>query len=327
MLMNKVKITVSPRLHISLIEMSRKGYRLNGGAGLSISSPKITMQFSVSDHFEIVDKRSKTISEEEVDRWNRVLNDCLEDNGFTERIACTINSDTLPHVGFGTGTIIYLASIEALYVLNNSEPTRDNIIKYSKRGGTSGVGIRTYFDGGIVFDVGVPNKGQEIKPSSAMNAINSHPLSIYKGTLPDWKVGICVPNIERKTEKEERQFFHTVVPNIQNDAPHILYELVNGVVAALEEQDYKTYCEAINNIQKTSWKSAERHQYGHTLLEYEDDLFNFGADCVGMSSFGPLLYFHGERIQDIVSKMNAKYQSGCCFCTSFNNKGRIIEYV
>lgn len=327
MLMNKVRITAFPRLHVSLMEMSRMGYRINGGAGVSISNPKITMQFTVSDHFEIVDKRRKTINEEEAYRWNRVLTDCLEDNGFTKRITCTINSDTLPHVGFGTGTIIYLASIEALYILNDSEPTRDSIIKYSKRGGTSGVGIRTYFDGGIAFDVGIPNKGQDVKPSFAINSIVCYPLSIYKESLPDWKIGICIPNIDNKTEKEERQFFHTVVSNIQNDAPQILYELVNGVIAALKEKDYKTYCKAINKIQKTSWKSAERHQYGHTLIEYESDLFNFGSDCVGMSSFGPLLYFHGENIQDIVSRMNTKWQSECCFCTSFNNKGRIIEYV
>ena len=106
-----------------------------------------------------------------------------------------------------------------------------------------------------------------------------------------------------------------------------MYELVNGLISALIEQDYKTYCTAINKIQKTSWKAAERAQYGNILIEYENDLLNFGADCVGMSSFGPLLYFHATNIQEIVSRMNTRWNDECCFYTSFNNYGRIIEYV
>lgn len=325
--MNRIKITAFPRLHISLIEMSRNGYRLNGGAGVSISNPKITMLFSVCDHFEIIDKRYKSINNDETERWCSVLHECLDGNGFANRIKCTINSSTLPHVGFGSGTIIYLASIEALYILNNSIPTRENIIKYSKRGGTSGVGIRTYFEGGIVFDVGAPNKGQELKPSAAMSSVIYPPLNLYNDKLPKWNIGVCIPDISSKTEKEEQQFFHDITESIPNDAAQILYELVNGVIAALREQDYRTYCAAINKIQKTSWKAAERAQYGNALLQYENDLFNFGAECVGMSSFGPLLYFHAKNIQGIVSRMNNKWNNECCFCTSFNNNGRIIEYV
>lgn len=325
--MNKLKITAFPRLHISLVEMSRKGYRLNGGAGVSISNPKITMLFSISNHFEIIDNRNKNISNDEISRWYNVLNECMEGNGFANRIKCTINSNTLPHVGFGTGTIIYLASIEALYLLNNSTPTREEIIKFSKRGGTSGVGIRTYFDGGIVFDVGVPNKGQDIKPSASINTVSYPSLDVYTDKLPEWSIGICMPKIKSKTEHEERLFFKNVADTIQNDAPQILYELVNGVIAALKEQDFKTYCNAIKKIQKTSWKSEERTQYGNALIEYESCLYDFGADCVGMSSFGPLLYFHAKNIQDVASKMNSKWDNNCCFCTSFNNKGRIIEYV
>lgn len=325
--MNTVKITAFPRLHISLIEMSRMGYRLNGGAGVSISNPKITMLFSVSDHFEIIDKRNKSINNDEKDRWCSILNECLEGNEFENRITCTINSNTLPHVGFGTGTIVYLASIEALYILNNSIPTREDIIKYSKRGGTSGVGIRTYFDGGIVFDVGAPNREQDIKPSGAMSFVVYPPLSIYKDKLPEWNIGVCIPDIRSKTEKEELLFFQKITDSISNDAPQILYELVNGVIAALKEQDYRTYCSAINKIQKTSWKAAERTQYGNILVEYENYLYNLGADCVGMSSFGPLLYFHAENIQEVVARMNNRLEKECCFCTSFNNKGRIIEYV
>lgn len=325
--MNSVRITVYPRIHISLIDMGQFGYRVNGGAGFSVSNPQTMLEFSISNSFEIEDYRRKPLTCEERKRWYGVIKACYDENNLTNHIHCSIKGDALPHHGFGTGTSLYMASIEALFILNNKEYEPSDVVRFSKRGGTSGVGINTYFDGGFVFDVGVRNNQQGLRPSSVINE-SSIPLTLTKSQIPEWEIGICVPKgIEAKTEKEEIDFFSTDRNYSTKDSSKVLYELICGVAASIVERDYDTFCSSINKIQKCKWKSDERSLYGKKLEEMENNIRTLGADSIGMSSFGPVLYFTAKNVQNIVNILNKQENALNAICASLNNKGRIIEYV
>ena len=308
--------------------MNRDGYRLNGGIGFSISSPTLDMSFEVSDTIDIIDKRIHGFTEDELNRLNSHINHVAKNQDFEKVFICVINEGIIQsHVGFGSNSMIYLASVEALFILNQRDYSEKDVIVLSGRGGTSGIGINTYFKGGYVFDTGVKNHEQRIlAPSSSFVSKEcQQPLLTKCVELPLWDLGICIPQIVPKTEEEEKRFFQRNCPIEKSDVEKILYEVVYGVTSSLLENDFKAFCESINAIQQTKWKSLERNLYGNTIVEVEDTIRKNGARCVGMSSLGPMLYFFADDIEDCVKRVNHEMPQCVCFKTTFNNLSRIVE--
>lgn len=324
-----LKIKTFPRIHITLIGMNREGYRINGGIGFSMASPTLNMRFEPDGKICVLDKRSQGFSENELARLNNHLNKVMKEEYFAEGFYCVIEDSQIhSHFGFGTSTMVYLSCIEALLIINKREYTNDDVVNLSGRGGTSGIGISTYFKGGFVFDTGVTNNAvRDLAPSSCFNGEKYRKPLIFKNIcLPGWKMGICIPPIQNKTEDEEKVFFDKNCPIGQEAVEKILYESVYGISSSLLENDFNTFCLSVDSIQKTKWKSLERGLYGDELKIIESVIRRAGAKCVGMSSLGPLLFFFGENIDGIVDRVNADLAGGQCYKTSFNNSGRILEY-
>ena len=211
--MNKLTIQSFPRIHITLIGMNDDDYRMHGGIGFSLSNPTTSVSCVQSNDIKIIDKRENKISEKEEERLCNIIKSIINENNFDDGITCSIEGAVFPHYGFGSGTSVYLSCIEALFLLNKASYDIDKIIRLSKRGGASGIGINTYYNGGFVFDVGVKNEGGAIEPSSLIERNDKKPLIIHKGELPDWKVGICIPKfIKNKSQQEEIDFFKQICP-------------------------------------------------------------------------------------------------------------------
>lgn len=324
-----LKIKAFPRIHVTLIGMNREGYRINGGIGFSMAFPTLNMRFEPDEKIYVLDKRSHGFSKKELVRLNNHLNKMMKDEHLAEGFRCVIEESQIhSHFGFGTSTMAYLSCIEALLIINKRKYTNDDVVKLSRRGGTSGIGISTYFKGGFVFDTGVTNNAdRDLTPSSCFKGDDYRKPLIFKNiSLPGWEMGICIPPIQNKTEDEEKVFFDKNCPIGQEAVENILYESVYGISSSLLENDFDTFCKSVDSIQKTKWKSLERNLYGDELKMLESLIRKAGAKCVGMSSLGPLLYFFGEDIDGIVARVNADLTGGQCYKTSFNNSGRILEY-
>lgn len=323
------KIKSFPRIHITLIGMNRKGYRINGGIGFSMAFPTLNLRFEPTGEISVLDKRSQGFSKNELTRLDNHLNKVMKDEHLAEGFHCVIEDCQIhSHFGFGTSTMVYLSCVEALLIINKREYTNDDVVNLSGRGGTSGIGINTYFKGGFVFDTGVTNNTvRDLAPSSCFGGGDCRKPLIFKNiSLPGWEFGICIPPIQNKTEEEEKAFFDKNCPIGQEAIEKILYESVYGISSSLLEKDFNTFCKSVDSIQKTKWKSLERYLYGDELKMIESLLRKAGARCVGMSSLGPLLYFFGDDIDGIVDKINTDLSGGQCFKTSFNNSSRILEY-
>lgn len=324
-----LRIKAFPRIHISLIGMNDEGYRLNGGIGFSIASPTLDMSFELSDSIDVIDKRDNGFAQDELVRLKNHLCNVMIKNKFKVGLRCVIYDGMVKsHVGFGSNSMVYLSCVEALFTLNNRDYTNQDIISMSGRGGTSGIGINTYFRGGFVFDVGISNHGQRaLAPSSAfMDRIEVKPLLMKSVTLPKWQLGICIPPLEHKTEEEEKEFFQKNCPINKDTVEKVLYEAVYGITSSLMEENFDVFCKSIDTIQQTKWKSLERNLYGKELITAESIIRCAGAQCVGMSSLGPLLYFFGDKIDEIVIKVKREMPQCVCFKTFFNNSCRIVEH-
>lgn len=322
-----LKITSFPRIHISLIGMNDDGYRINGGVGFSISEPAIICCFNKSFDIEIIDERKRKFAVTEIERLKKTIEECRVTYKLKTSIKCTISGDSIPHYGLGSNTAIYLSCIEATLLLNGLCYDNKMLIDLSKRGGTSGIGINTYFSGGFVFDLGIKNQNQLLNPSSIANRSGALPTVLHECKSPKWEIGLCIPKmIENKSEDEEIDFFQNNCPIDKFSVQEILYESSYGIASSIIEDDYNTFCKAVNKIQSTKWKLLERSLYGNKLIEIENALKKLGADCVGMSSLGPGLFFTGENIEEIISGLTLTFPFVECYCTTMNNQGRIITY-
>ena len=321
------RIISFPRIHISLIGMNFGGYRINGGIGFSISEPTLNCGFKESSEVEIIDERKIQLTDDEMQRLKETICNCVEKYRFRKTIRCTIAGNSLPHFGLGSNTAIYLSCIEAIFYFNKYCFNRKLIVENSKRGGTSGIGINTYFDGGFVFDAGIKSGSHNLVPSSIADRQGALPLVINKSKSPEWKIGICLPIlIGNKTEPEEVDFFKKNCPIDKSNVYEILYEATYGITSSVLENDYATFCKAINAIQLTRWKFLERSIYGKELVEIESIIKSLGADCVGMSSLGPSLFFMGENIEEIIAKISSTLPNSFCYLAQLNNQGRIVSY-
>lgn len=321
-----VNITAYPRLHFTLIGMNQGGYRINGGIGLAIAEPTLKLKITNSNHFEFIDKRGLHFSKSQTDRLESKVNSIVSSKQLKNNISVELLDGMRSNSGFGSGTIIRLACLEALHIINDCFYTEDELVKLSGRGGTSGIGIRTYFRGGFVFDIG--HKALTSHTPSSLNENQNHKsLLVDCQSSPTWEFGICIPNdIATLSHEEEVTFFKTVTP-IPNEAVYMtLYHVVYGLYASLREHDIESFVNCIKEIQGCTWKMLEKNIYGPRLMEYEKQLYRCGAKAVGMSSLGPTLFFISDNNVSVIRNMAKQYplRELSLFNSSTINEGRTI---
>lgn len=322
--LHSVEICVYPRLHITLLGMNRGGYRLNGGAGFAISSPSSLVFGAPSSQCQVKDQRHNKDPALEEQLVSLLVSE-VKRSHLPSAVSLTISGDMPSHSGFGSGTALRLASLEALHILNSSPISRMDLVQAAKRGGTSGIGVNTYFEGGFVFDLGKSNNGTQHAPSSMANPTEA-PLCLDQTRMPDWQIGICVPTkIPTKTQQEEQLFFQRTCPIKDEYVYEALYHVAYGLYPAVLEQDRKTFCNALRAIQKTAWKNSERREYGASLALLEKQIYELGADVVAMSSLGPGLFFLAEDVDKVLEKIRERGLDCVTWKTTPLNGGRKIN--
>lgn len=325
-LRSKLNIELFPRLHVTLISMHESGYRRNGGIGFAIAKPSCHLHFHSSKTFQFEDRRIHPISSREVERLQEVIADCKRKFGFSRNIGVELTGQMRTHFGFGSGTGIRLACLEALFLLNGRQANAGELTIASRRGGTSGIGIHSYFNGGAVFDLGrksssafLPSHKAEIDPAG--------PLLLKQADMPLWPIGICMPNdLPLIDEDAEQEFFRTVCPIPTVNSYEVLYHALFGVFAAVMENDQLSFCKAIRGIQSCHWKAAERSLHGAPLLTYENSIYTSGAKAVGMSSLGPALFFLSDDMSASIKNLVASKLNCEWIVTEPLNHGRHVTY-
>jgi len=325
--MNSISIKVFPRIHISLLDMSSNGYRMNGGIGFFIKNPHLIVNIEYSPTLQIKDQRSLVYQQDfpqhTLKKW---LEQHILEHHLKHSFKISIHGKASSHTGFGVSTSIRMACVEGIYLLQKKQVSENQVVQQSCRGGTSGIGVHGYFTGGLIFDLGHKQNKEELLPSRNREH-NSHlPLLLKSVSMPKWEVGILIPHhIPTKTNQEEKIFFKKTCPILKEQVYESVYHSLFGILASVETQDKSNFCKAIKAIQTQAWKQAERKLYPELTL-IEEKLYEFGADAVGMSSLGPMLYFFGSNIESIVDKVKRSELNESCsaFKTDVRNQGREI---
>ena len=323
----EARIVASARIHLGLISMHAGGPRMNGGVGFAIEKPTANVLVRLDEQLTVRDRRPVSLVQLELDELMRDVEIVRLENGLAPA-TITISGPIQSHVGMGSGTAIRLAILEGLFALNGRSPGNGALVAYSKRGGTSGVGVTSYFDGGMILDLGRSADGTLPVPSSQSNRPIVSATTLPKLTMPDWPLCICIPrHIRAKSQQEEVEFFRRVLPLAVEDSHRTCYTAVFGIYAAVKDQDYQAFCRAVNSIQTTAWKALEWDEYGGALRDLKQEIERLGVDCVGMSSLGPSLFcFAKPEILDRL--VEARMSLNCeVYKTHPNNSGRILRLV
>lgn len=325
MLNPEVQIKSNARLHLSLFSMHDTGLRINGGIGFAIESPSIIIKANTSEQFTIDDRREFGLTNGAKEILIQSLEKAHDSYTLNHKVSIEISGDAVAHHGFGSGTAIRLSCLEALMILNNVELTNSELIRLSGRGGTSGIGVNTYFSGGVILDLGVKNTNSTHKPSSiSKNSLS--PFMLQQADMPIWDIGICIPKkIKPLTHEQEIEFFNKTCPISESEAHKALYHSVMGVFASICENDKEGFEYSIRELQECEWKKAERNYHRDTLYDIENILYDAGATTVGMSSLGPSLYFLAADIDEVIELAKERLDDCSFLKTKSSNKGRKIN--
>jgi beta-ribofuranosylaminobenzene 5'-phosphate synthase len=317
-----IEIRVPARVHAGLIELSGDGYRTNGGVGWALEAPELVVTAFPAKRISIEDRRGLPL------RANELLGIAsdLEEIALEEGLAYAhiqIEGDLLAHRGLGGGTALRLAAIECLMALAGRVAAPADLVRLSGRGGTSGVGVRTYFDGGLAFDLG--HAGAETARPSRDRVAFGDALALLRLDMPDWRMGLLECGwLSTIQIEEERRLFEEALPISPADVRDVLYHMTYGLIAAVAESDADTFAAAVDAVQLGAWKRAEWACHGRVLQDAAHALRRAGARGVGLSSVGPALFFLANHLD--VSALPGSL-AACLRITRPTNRGRTLRIL
>lgn len=321
-----LEIKVKPRFHCGLISLHSDAYRKFGGVGFAIQEPSLTIKVNNiengSGQVNIKDNRAYGLSIGEKISIERKVNRIIKSLGLDDDFFVNIEGELLPHIGLGSGTSTVLGIIESISILKKIELKKEQIQLLSRRGGTSGVGIESYFNGGAVLDIGHLQSKSNWLPSSDQVPKNI-PLTISRADVPIWPITMIIPeNTMGAHGAEERDFFKNNLPLNDFDSFYSCYHSVFGIYGSIIERDFNLFSKSLNKIQQSEWKKREISRYPDlkNMIEKMND-----CECgssISMSSMGPCMIYVGDGAFNLDVPKGFRVLD-----TYLDNTGREISYA
>ena len=313
-----VTITTPARLHFALIDLNGSLGRIDGSIGLAINAPHFEMIAEPANQIRIESSQYEARAHTIVER--------LQTKYRFPGIHLELASEIPPHSGFGSGTQLALGIAQAVNALYNLNLSVADLALAAGRGGTSGIGITAFEQGGFILDGGhrFPDQKSSFTPSSAAGSVPPPPL-LLRHPFPDWELLIASPRCTHISGEKEIQLFKTLCPQPRATAEQLSYIILLKLLPAIFEKDLHAFGDAINRIQTFGWKKVEIDAQGGILQRTLDFLRDNGAIGAGVSSWGPAIFAVGDELPALKEKtevfLETLPEGGTCFITGANNVG------
>ena len=309
-----IKITTPSRLHMTLIDMNASRGRVDGSIGLTLDDPVISITAQRSDMIEV------TGNSEHTQRMKKSASVLLPEG---EGILINIEKDYPSHIGMGSGTQASLAAGMAVNRLYDLGLSVNEIALKVGRGGTSGIGVAAFENGGFILDGGHKFSEKKAFLPSAASKLPPAPILLRKD-FPEWDIMVAIPQQKGASMNKEVNIFQTECPVPLKEVEELSHIILMQLLPALFEEDISAFGSSINAIQELGFKKKEiRHQpISNVLMKV---LREEGAYGAGMSSFGPTVYAFGEDVLEL-RKIADEFlgTKGQVFITKPRNKGAKI---
>lgn len=291
-------IETPSRLHVTLIDLNGKYGRIDGGVGITTQNPKLILE--AEDECEDIqitfaDSVSSNLNKETIEDYQaKIISAARKTNEFlnlTGGYQINLREVFPSHSGLGSGTQVSLAVAKLILKMNGHDLSSLEIAKIVGRGGTSGIGVASFDEGGFIVDSGHKKSMKpSFLPSSASKA--TPPPVIARYNFPeDWNIILVIPRVERKVFGDgEVNIFQEYCPIPLTEVQKLTHILLMKMMPAVLEKDLDAFGEAVNAIQTVGFKKIELELQNPFIKDLMDNLKSAGASGVGMSSFGPTVY-------------------------------------
>ncbi len=317
---NMIKVVSPSRLHLTLIDLNAELGRVDGGAGIALESPCLEISATEDDTIEVFGDPSLA------GRMRKAAEALLPAG---KGIRLHINDSLPDHVGLGSGTQAALstaAAVNKIYGLGKS--VRELAVAVG-RGGTSGIGVAAFENGGFILDGGHKFKDKgAFSPSAASHVPPGHVL--FRKNFPDWPIVLVIPNSKGAHDEEEVDIFKKCCPIPLAEVQEICHVILMQMLPALVEEDLESFGRAINHFQITGFKRKEVELQSRPVLDIMEYMRDNGASGAGISSFGPVVYGivgsagEGKRLQQEAQRMLDESLGGKVLLTKAKNHGADI---
>lgn len=320
-----IKVITPSRLHIGLLDMNGGGGRVDGGAGITLADPGFIFEISKSDSFSL------TSQEPEVAHQIQPILEKLIMNGLSIPPVHIHIQQSIPfHSGLGSGTQAALGIAAGIGALTEQKLSADDLIALSGRGGTSGIGTRAFFMGGLLVDAGhrfgPGRKKESFAPSASSSGAGAAPLVGRYDIPKDWHFILAIPDGFAEIRGQlEYDLFQRFCPVPQSEVLALSHILLMKLIPSLIEEDLEQFGEAINEFQKVGFKKCELSLQPPVILDIMNAMRDAGAAGAGMSSFGPVVYgvcdSKVNEIRSAAQKIMNRGTGGRTLCTKGRNSG------
>ncbi len=310
-----LKITTPSRLHITLIDMNASIGRVDGGIGITLDNPVIRISAEKSDNIDI------TGSSEHAERMIKSAMMLLPQGAG---IRIRIEKDYPSHTGLGSGTQAALAAGMAVNKTYNLGLSVYELAIKAGRGGTSGIGVAAFENGGIILDGGHKFSEKKAFLPSAASRLPPAPV-LLRRDFPEWDIVVAIPGQKGASSKNEVNIFQKECPIPLQEVEELSHVILMQLIPALVEGDIVTFGKSINSIQEIGFKKREV-KLQPVSLKLMQALRENGAYGAGMSSFGPTVYAFGEDVENL-KKIAGEFlgDNGTVFITKARNEGAKVE--
>lgn len=286
--MSVVRLRALPRLHFGLTDMSGATRRSYGGVGVSFSGPSVFVEARSAENLivNIADLNDQS----GVAVGNALIT--AAELGLPVKGHVTVVEQIRAHVGLGSTTATTLAILRSLAELNRWGLPRTRLIDISGRARTSAVGAHTFFEGGMIADVGQRSSRRRGEYLPSHRPAGRKPsLKLGRWPMPsDWYVWLCFSTGQPSVPPEnEAEFFITETPTSDTATFRQVAALYHGIVPAVVESDLVSFASALREFQQLGFKAREilaQPPFVRTTLA---DLWDEGATA-GLSSLGPTVF-------------------------------------
>ncbi|MGI5992055.1 MAG: beta-ribofuranosylaminobenzene 5'-phosphate synthase [Methanosarcina sp.] len=315
-----IKITAPCRLHLTLIDMNGEIGRVDGGAGLTLSSPNIRITAEEAQGISIEGLQDFA------DRMKRAAESLLPEG---KGIRINVQEVYPAHVGFGSGTQSSLAAAAAVNELYGLGKSVRELAIAVKRGGTSGIGVTAFEKGGFIVDGGHRFKDKGGFMPSAACPVPPGPV-LFREDFPEWDMVVAIPNEKGMHDQEEIDTFKKFCPLPIEEVREISHVVLMQMMPAVIEEDIESFGAAVNHVQIVGFNKRENLIWPQFVKDIASFMRSqsYGA---GVSSFGPVVYSlvdnrsEGRQLQAEVQKMLDESVGGTVMLTRAKNSGAEIS--
>ncbi len=325
--MQRLRCRFPARLHFGLLDMNGTMGRIDGGIGLAIQHPPTIIEATEADRIQVQDNLELslharlTASLEQVCRHLHVPG-----------VHVQVCQKPPAHSGFGSATQVLVGAAKTVALLAGKPTSASRLARWVGRGGTSGIGTAAVDGGGFILDGGHgfrqgSDSKQDYVPSGAARTTVPPPVLMQISFPQEWQVLICRPQGLDISGKQESALFADTCPVPDADVAVMSRILLMCILPAILERDLRTFCRGLEAYQSQGFKAAEIQSQTENVRALMTFLRSQGAQGVGMSSWGPVVFAFGHALDSLQEKVGIwldDHGGGEVFITQADNQGHRV---